>query len=306
MIIDCRNIVKSFGKLKAVNDVSFSVQAGECFGLLGPNGAGKSTLINTLYGACSRDSGVMQVFDKDPMKDSRTIKRDIGVVTQENCLDEAMSVIENMRLFASFVGVPRAQREERVRSLLSFMSLSHKANERIKTLSGGMQRRLVFVRALLGTPKLIILDEPTTGLDPAVRHLIWDKVNELKQKGTTILLTTHYMEEAERLCDRLLIMDQGKVVGMGAPNEFIKKHCPGYMANFKQDGDARTKAKAFALEHADIHYFEDVAGFSLRAPSMERLAHIADQMNIEPALIRPTNLEDVFLHVTGKELSVDA
>ena len=263
-------------------------------------------MISTIYGASFRTGGEMKVFGLDPLTDSREIKTRVGVVTQDNCLDEAMSVIENMKVFASFVGVPKNERENRVNELLDFMSLKHKRHSRIKALSGGMQRRLVFVRALLGNPELVILDEPTTGLDPAVRHLIWDKINELKKNSTTIVLTTHYMEEAERLCDRLVIMDQGKIAAVGSPKELIQKYCPGCVASFELNEDLYRQVDQICQADSQIHLFEDVSGIGLRAASIERLTEISEQLQSEPKIIRPSNLEDVFLSVTGRELSSNA
>ena len=205
--IGCDGVKKNFGIFEALKGVSLSVKSGECFGLLGPNGAGKSTLISLIYGAASRTAGAISVFGLDPEVQGRAVRAQVGVVTQENNLDSSMTVIENMQMFSRYVGVPKEGRQKRIDELLEFMLLSHKKDAVIESLSGGMKRRLVFVRALLHNPRLVILDEPTTGLDPAVRQLLWEKVAELKSQGVTIVLTTHYMDEAERLCDRLVIMD---------------------------------------------------------------------------------------------------
>jgi len=244
-------VTKYFGSFTALNNISLEIHGGECFGLLGPNGAGKSTLIRILYGASSRDAGRISVLGLDPQTESRRLKKRLGVVTQEDALDEAMTVEENMLLFGRFLGIPHDDAKKRIAGLLEFMSLGHKRDALIQTLSGGMRRRLVFVRALINEPELLILDEPTTGLDPAVRQLIWGKIRELRHKGTSIILTTHYMDEAEVLCDRLVIMDSGAVKVQGAPKELIRQYCPGFV-------------------------------------------------------MRPSSLEDVFLHVTGKELGHDA
>jgi len=304
-VVVCENVVKEFGNCTAVNGVSLTMNRGECFGVLGPNGAGKSTLISMIYGATSRTGGTLKVFGLDPQTQSREIKKRLGVVTQEDCLDLAMSVEENMKMFAVFVGVPSAEIEIRVSALLKFMALDHKSKEPIRALSGGMKRRLVFVRALLSDPDLIILDEPTTGLDPAVRHLLWDKIRELKARGTTILLTTHYMDEAERLCDRLVIMDQGKVQEEGAPKKLVSKHCPGYIAHFRAPAN-NDPLKKIASQRPEIHYFEDSSGSGLRAPGLEQISAIVGDLQIEPEVVRPANLEDVFLMVTGRELSANA
>lgn len=296
-IVQASGLEKKFGALEAVKSVDFTIREGECFGLLGPNGAGKSTLINMLYGTCLRTGGELRVFDLDPSKEASRIKRRLGVVTQENALDESLSVYENMEVYAGFQGVPKPERDARVRELLHEMNLAHKSASPIRFLSGGMKRRLVFVRALLGHPDLVILDEPTTGLDPAVRHVIWGKIRDLKSRGKTILLTTHYMHEAEVLCDRLLIMNQGVVVAEGSPQELIREHTPGYVAAFEKH------------ETVPDHGFvrtEDSSGIYLRAPTLEDLLQLQSRYNVRALQLRPANLEDVFLKLTGQELAAHA
>ncbi len=303
-IISAQNIRKSFGKVEAVRGVSLSVQRGECYGLLGPNGAGKSTLINLIYGGSRRTAGELQVFQMDPNRDARKIKRRLGVVTQDNALDESLSVRENMELYAAFVELAPNLRRPRVRQLLEFMNLAHKENDPIRFLSGGMKRRLVFVRALIGNPELVILDEPTTGLDPAVRHLIWGKVNELKREGKTVLLTTHYMHEAEVLCDRLVIMNQGQVVTEGTPAALRDQHTPGYVAVFERS-DSLGALKS-AAEAKQFHAVEDSSGLYVRAPQLNSLLQFQEENKCSAVQLRPANLEDVFLKLTGKELTTDA
>lgn len=282
MPVQCKNVIKKFGTLTAVNQASFQLTKGECFGLLGPNGAGKSTLIKILYGAIPRNGGELKVFSYDPATHAREIKKRLGVVTQDNHHDEAMTAIENMTMYCRFHGMNKKSASMRVDELMDFMNLAHKKNVMIRALSGGMQRRLAFVRALLPNPDLLILDEPTTGLDPAVRQLLWQKVNQLKSEGKTVILTTHYMDEAEKLCDRLIIMDQGGVKEEGTPRELIDKHCPGFIAQFP---DGRPDLKATTLNQLT----ERVAGLEGPAP-----------------LMRPSNLEDVFLTITGRELGQNA
>lgn len=298
-MIRARSVRKNFGDFCAVNNLNLDIREGECFGLLGPNGAGKSTFIGMTYGQVIRTSGELTVFNVDPMKDGRAIKKQLGVVTQENALDESLSVMENMLIYSAFIGVPSHERKKRVQDLLEYMNLAHKSDEKILALSGGMKRRLVFVRALLGKPKLLILDEPTTGLDPAVRHLLWGKVRELHQQGSTILLTTHYMHEAEVLCNRLVIMNQGQIVGEGSPKKLIDEHTPGQVGIY--DLSVREKIRAFA-EKNNFNYHEDSSGIYVRAPKMEDLL----SSGIPALQLRPANLEDVFLQVTGKDLSADA
>ncbi len=303
-MIHASNLIKKFGDFSAVDGLNLEIKKGECFGLLGPNGAGKSTFISMTYGTVQRSSGELSVFGLDPKINSREIKKRMGVVTQENALDENLSIMENMHLYAAFVGIPKKERKVRISELLEYMNLSHKKNDLIQTLSGGMKRRLVFVRALLHRPELLILDEPTTGLDPAVRHLLWGKVKELHQNGTTIVLTTHYMHEAEVLCDRLVIMNQGHVKAMGAPKELIAKYAPGYVGILNPSDRMKIESQSLSKDVFDYHF--DNSGVYLRAKSIEELTHIFAKLAITPLQIRPSNLEDVFLKLTGQELSHDA
>ncbi len=299
IMIQAHSLQKKFGDFCAVDNLSLEIRKGECFGLLGPNGAGKSTFIGMTYGAVERTAGDLSVFNLDPQRESRQIKKRMGVVTQENALDESLSVMENMLIYSSFIGVPSAERKKRVIDLLEYMNLAHKKDEQILALSGGMKRRLVFVRALLGKPELLILDEPTTGLDPAVRHLLWGKVKELHQEGTTIVLTTHYMHEAEVLCNRLVIMNQGKVSGQGSPQKLIEEQTPGHVGIF--DVQFRDKLQQYAADK-NFTFYEDASGIYLRAPRMEDLI----VSGVQALQLRPANLEDVFLKLTGKELAADA
>jgi len=305
-ILRAENVEKHFGELKAVAGVSFEVYAGECFGILGPNGAGKSTLITCLYGASARDAGKLSIFELDPQINGRHLRARMGIVPQDNCLDESMNVYENMMHFAAFVGVKAGERRGRVETLLKFMSIDHKKNATVKQLSGGMQRRLVFARALLSEPELIILDEPTTGLDPAVRHLIWQKITELKLRSGTTILTTHYMDEAERLCDRLIIMDKGKIAALGSPASLIHKHCPGYVASFDLSEGLKEKVRLKLEDSSEFKTLEDQTGIHIRSAQIEALVRLTKDLQTEARLIRPSNLEDVFLTITGKDLSADA
>jgi lipooligosaccharide transport system ATP-binding protein len=302
-IVKADSVSKRFGDFEAVKSLSFEVREGECFGLLGPNGAGKSTLMGMLYGVNLRSLGKMEVFGLDPSSHSRSIKKRLGVVTQDNALDDGLTVEENMLIYAAFLGVPAIERKGRVDELLEFMMLSHKKDSPIRFLSGGMKRRLVFVRALLGNPDLLILDEPTTGLDPAVRHLLWGKVKELRSRGKTILLTTHYMHEAEILCDRILVMNKGENVAEGSPTQLIERYSPGFVAVFDKTscGSERALAESLSLQ---VH--EDSSGVYVRAPQFETLLEFQKKCGRLAAQLRPANLEDVFLKLTGQELNADA
>lgn len=303
-MIKATNLVKTFNDFTAVNSINLEVHQGECFGLLGPNGAGKSTFISMTYGTVQRTSGDLKVFGHDPATHSREIKKRLGVVTQDNALDESLTVFENMMIYCAFIGMPSHERKKRVLELLSYMNLEHKKDTKIITLSGGMKRRLVFVRALLGRPELLILDEPTTGLDPAVRHLLWGKVKELHQQGTTIVLTTHYMHEAEVLCDRLVIMNHGQISAEGSPKDMISKHTPGYVGIFPQVDSERIRKIASTMNTLNVH--EDSSGLYLRTEKLNDLTSFHSDHGFTPLQIRPSNLEDVFLKLTGQELSSDA
>jgi len=299
VIISARGVAKRFGDFEALASLDLEVRAGECVGLLGPNGAGKSTFIGCLYGVVARTGGELQVFGHDPANAAREIKRRIGVVPQENALDEGLTVLENMRIYARFGGIGKAEADARIEVLLKHMSLETKRDATIKTLSGGMKRRLTFVRALLANPELLILDEPTTGLDPSVRHLLWEKVTELRGEGKTILVTTHYMHEAEVLCDRIFIMDRGKVVGSGAPKELIEREAPGFVGIFPEGSE-----NALTVNLApEMELFQQGHNRCVRAPRFDDLLEIQRLSGITALQLRPTNLEDVYLKLTGSELN---
>lgn len=300
-IIQARGVAKRFGNFEALAGLDLEVRKGECVGLLGPNGAGKSTFIGCLYGVVLRTGGDLGVFGLDPATDARGIKRRIGVVPQENALDEGLTVLENMRIYAGFGGLSRKEADPRISELLSYMLLDAKRGSTIKTLSGGMKRRLTFVRALLADPELLILDEPTTGLDPSVRHLLWEKVIELRDRGKTILVTTHYMHEAEVLCDKIIILDRGKVVGTGAPRELIEREAPGFVGIFPPGSDDSLKP------HLDPSWelFHQGRQCCVRAPRFDDLIGLQSVSGITALQLRPANLEDVYLKLTGSELNDD-
>lgn len=304
MIIRAQNLFKNFGNFCAVNGIDLSVKEGECFGLLGPNGAGKSTFISMTYGSVLKSQGELSVFGMNPQKDAREIKKRMGVVTQDNALDESLTVMENMMIYGAFVGIPSHERQKRVLDLLSYMNLEHKKHTPILALSGGMKRRLVFVRALLGRPELLILDEPTTGLDPAVRHLLWGKVKELHKEGTTVVLTTHYMHEAEVLCDRLVIMNEGKISAEGTPQKLISEVTPGFVGIFKTED--KVKISEILKQRPCLHLHEDTSGIYLRTGTLPELTTLHSEFGLNPLQIRPSNLEDVFLKLTGQELGANA
>lgn len=300
-ILLARGVAKRFGTFEALASLDLEVRQGQCVGLLGPNGAGKSTFIGCLYGVVLRSGGELKVFGLDPAEQARGIKRRIGVVPQENALDEGLTVLENMRLYARFGGLSRKLADPRITELLAYMMLETKRDALIKTLSGGMKRRLTFVRALLADPELLILDEPTTGLDPSVRHLLWEKVIELRGQGKTILVTTHYMHEAEVLCDRIVILDRGRVVGTGAPRELIEREVPGFVGIFPPGSDGSLGLHlpaAWELYHQGQQC-------CVRAPRFDDLLELQRASGVTALQMRPSNLEDVYLKLTGSELNDD-
>jgi lipooligosaccharide transport system ATP-binding protein len=224
LVIEAAHLRKCYGRVVAVDDVSFCVKRGEFVGILGPNGAGKTSTIRMLYGGSPLSGGSLRVLDRDIVTDWRDIRARIGVCTQDNNLDTDLPVRQNLEVFARFFGLPRAEAGRRADRLLKFMGLDHRGKALVNELSGGMMRRLVLARALISEPELIILDEPTTGLDPQSRHQVWDRLMRLKEDGVSILLTTHYMEEASRLCDRVIIIDQGRILVEGSPRELIDRY----------------------------------------------------------------------------------
>ena len=304
-VINVTNMSKSFGKIQAVRDLSFSVESGSCFGFLGPNGAGKTTVMKIIYGKCSRNRNPdsrMDIFGYDPATNELAIKYLSGVVQQEDNLDDELNVIQNLMIYAHFYNMPVKDARGRIEYLLDFLELTEKSKSKIKDLSGGMKRRLVIARALLNSPRLLILDEPTTGLDPQVRHLIWDKIRQLQKKDTTVLLTTHYMEEAFQLCDRLLIMHKGQNIMEGRPENLLKENMEPYVLEVRDTETAgqihpEKLSNRVRADHApdvmryycnEIDLLKDLAASHLKAGNY---------------LIRQTNLEDVFLKATGRQLN---
>jgi lipooligosaccharide transport system ATP-binding protein len=294
-LIAATQLAKNYGSFRAVDGVDFHVNPGECFGFLGPNGAGKSTLMKMIYCFSPRVAGSLTVFGLDPDQNPAQIKNRLGVVAQTDNLDDEITVTQNLEVYAGYFGFSRKKIRAKIQELLVFMSLEAKADSKIRELSGGMKRRLVIARALLNDPDLLILDEPTTGLDPQVRHLIWAKLRELKAKGVTILLTTHYMEEAHELCDRLLVLDKGKVLAQGSPEELVKGTLPPYVLELpaQKKGEVSIPTSMSSEVHGDKLFL-----FSHVPAELEK---IALQFKGE-FRIRTTGLEDLFLKLTGRDL----
>ena len=305
-VINVKNISKSFGPVKAVRNLSFHVEEATCFGLLGPNGAGKTTMMKMIYARSPRDAdcdGVMDIFGYDPRTQELEIKYLAGVVPQENCLDEELNVIQNLMIYARFYDIGPADAAERIAELLDFLELSEKKKSKIRELSGGMKRRLAIARALLNNPKLLILDEPTTGLDPQVRHLIWNKLRNLQRQGTTILLTTHYMEEAFHICDSILIMDKGVEIMQGNPAQLLRENIEEFVLELDRTESVEDVVDQSMIAKIRIDSSHGTTRFFAR--DMEDLKAIADSLQTGQYLLRQANLEDVFLKTTGRSLNVE-
>lgn len=301
-VISALQINKRFGDLHAVNDLSFEVFPDTCFGFLGPNGAGKTSTMKMIYARSRRDAGgTIDIFGHDPDNAELAIKYFCGVVPQEDNLDEELNVIQNLRLFARFYDMPKKKADGRIDELLDFLELGEKRTSPIRDLSGGMKRRLVIARALLNEPKLLILDEPTTGLDPQVRHVIWDKLRQLKKAGTTMLLTTHYMEEAFQLCDTILIMHKGQNIMQGEPKALLAEHIEDYVLELTDPG--QMDAAALSAVPAAVRVDESGQIVRFYANDIDSLKMVADTLQNTQIYLRQSNLEDVFLKATGRTLN---
>ena len=297
--IEVRHLVKQFDGFAAVNDISFSVDRGEFFGLLGPNGAGKTTTIHMLYGLSPATRGELRIFGMDINIDWRKIKSRIGVCQQDNTLDPDLTVEQNLLVFAGYFTIPKKEAVERCEELLDFFALGHKKDAKVMELSGGMVRRLILARSLINRPELLIMDEPTTGLDPQSRHQVWEKLEALKKAGLTVLITTHYMEEASRLCDRLVIVDHGKILVNGTPEDLINRHAGENIIEIEGPDQALIEyVKEHDIEHDDLDrrlILYSPEGRNLNDTIRERFCN-------EKCIYRNSTLEDVFLRLTGREL----
>jgi lipooligosaccharide transport system ATP-binding protein len=300
-IISAQSLVKKFDGLTAVDGIDFTIAEGEAFGFLGPNGAGKTTTMKMVYCFVLPTSGRLTVAGLDVTRSQREIKALLGVVPQDDSLDPDLTVYGNLITYSRYYEVPRAEARERANQLLEMMSLTEKRDVIIDNLSGGMKRRLLIARGLINVPRILILDEPTTGLDPQARHLVWSKLKELKNSGITILLTTHYMEEANRLCDRLVMMNNGKILEIGSPDELVKKHIGKEVLEVDYVDDALVGQIKAALGdgHPIDHYGDRVYIFTESAhDTASRLQHL----NLKTLSERKASLEDVFLKLTGRTL----
>jgi lipooligosaccharide transport system ATP-binding protein len=303
-LVHARGLTKRFGTSTAVDGIDVDVAAGEAFGFLGPNGAGKSSTMRMIGCTSPVTAGVLRILGMDPAVDGPRIRARLGVVPQENTLDDELTVFENLLVYGRYFDLPRPLIRERAAELLGFFQLDQRAGDRVEPLSGGMKRRLTIARALINEPELVLLDEPTTGLDPQARHALWERLYRLKQKGTTLVLTTHYMDEAEQLCDRLVVMDRGRIVAEGSPAELIRRHATREVVELR-----------FPVGVQDGLDLGGLAGIGQRVEALpDRLLLYADDgdaaaaevhhRGFEPAsvLARRSTLEDVFLTLTGRTL----
>ncbi len=302
-ILEAHGLVKRFGDFEAVRGIDVSIARGESFGFLGPNGAGKTSTMRMISAVSAPTSGSIRIFGLDPTTDGPAVRSRLGVVPQEDNLELELSVRLNLEMFGRYFDLPRRVIRERTRELLAFAQLSERAEDRVDDLSGGMKRRLTIARALINQPELLILDEPTTGLDPQARHLLWDRLYRLKRDGVTLIVTTHYMDEAEQLCDRLVVMDHGRIVAEGAPRALIEQHSSREVVELRFSTDSHEEfldvlapfaPRVEALPDRALLYVDDG----------DATLHDIHASGLTPAsaLVRRSSLEDVFLRLTGRTL----
>jgi lipooligosaccharide transport system ATP-binding protein len=298
-VVIARKLHRRFGKQIVVHDLDLDIPAGRCFGFLGPNGAGKTTTLRMILGLTPPCDGQLSVFGLPVSTAARQIRARVGVVPQTDNLDPDFTVEENLSVYASYFGLSADDVRERIPRLLEFASLEDRADAKTDHLSGGMKRRLTIARALVNDPELVVLDEPTTGLDPQARHIIWERLGELRRQGVTLLLTSHYMEEAERLCDRLVIMDEGRKLAEGSPRELIAAHVEPEVVEVRDLPESSESSLAPLPDCRLERHGSSLFMYSRDAePIVDRLRR--DQQITY--LHRPANLEDVFLRLTGREL----
>jgi lipooligosaccharide transport system ATP-binding protein len=302
-LIQANDLTKKFGDFVAVDGIDFAVEKGESFGFLGPNGAGKTSTMRMIGAVSPITSGSLSVLGLDPEHQGPQLRNRLGVVPQEDNLDEELTVYDNLMMYGRYFDLPRAVIRERIEELLDFVQLTEKSRSKVDALSGGMKRRLTIARGLINEPDMLILDEPTTGLDPQARHVLWDRLYRLKQRGVTLIITTHYMEEAEQLCDRLVIMDKAKIVAEGSPRSLIEEYAPREVVEIRfppgvlDDVADRVESlapRAEILADRALLYTDDAE---------ETISRVtADGLEPETILARRSSLEDVFLRLTGRSL----
>ena len=302
-LISARGLTKKFGDFTAVDGIDFDVAKGESFGLLGPNGAGKSTTMRIIAATSRRTSGTISILGRDPEEHGPQVRAHLGVVPQQDNLDTELTVTENLYIYGRYFGLSKKFVKKKVEELLAFAQLEEKRDVKVEALSGGMKRRLTIARALVSEPDILMLDEPTTGLDPQARHILWDRLFRLKEDGVTLIITTHFMDEAEQLCDRLVVMDKGKIMAEGSPAELIKQYATREVLEVRFGSDRNKEVAPILREMCDrieelpdriLLYVED--GESL----LEAIT--AKKLHPNTSLVRRSSLEDVFLRLTGRSL----
>jgi lipooligosaccharide transport system ATP-binding protein len=303
LVISAKGLRKTYGDFVAVDGINFEVARGEAFGLLGPNGAGKSTTMRMITSTLARTSGELEILGKDPNKFGPEIRAHLGVVPQQDNLDRQLTVWENILVYGRYFGLSRKFLKPKIDELLAFAQLEDKRNVKSEELSGGMKRRLTIARGLVNEPEILLLDEPTTGLDPQARHVLWDRLFRLKELGVTLVLTTHYMDEAEQLCDRLVVMDKGRIMAEGSPAELIKKYSTKEVLEVRF-GSSGNAAAAKKLEKLGDRLEVLPDRILVYTENGEKTLEKVTKMGLDPvtSLVRRSSLEDVFLRLTGRTL----
>ena len=302
-VIAAENLTKMYGEVPAVDGISFSVPAGESFGLLGPNGAGKSTTMKMIGGVTRRTSGNLRIMGLDPDSHGPEVRAHLGVVPQQDNLDEELRVRDNLLVYGRYFGLPMGYLKPKADELLEFAQLTDKAKSKVDSLSGGMKRRLTIARSLINEPRILLLDEPTTGLDPQARHILWDRLFRLKEQGVTLILTTHYMDEAEQLCDRLIVVDKGRIMAEGSPARLIRDHSTREVVELRF-GSARNTTIAGELDGIGERLEVLPDRVLIYAHDGESALEQVAARGLRPltSLVRRSSLEDVFLRLTGRSL----
>ncbi len=303
-VILAHSLVKRFGSFEAVKGIDLEVSPGESFGFLGPNGAGKSSTMRMIAGVSPVTEGVLRIFGLDPAVAGSAIRNRLGVVPQADNLDGELTPLDNLVIYGRYFDIPRSECVERARELLEFVQLTDRSGGRVDALSGGMKRRLTIARGLMNRPEMLLLDEPTTGLDPQARHILWDRLYRLKQQGVTLVLTTHYMDEAEQLCDRLVVMDAGRIVAEGSPRDLITNYSTREVLElrFSAGQNAQHEAQLTGLGERLEVLADRVLVYTEDGESALREVHTRG-MRPESSLVRRSSLEDVFLRLTGRSLA---
>lgn len=302
-VIIADQLTKRYGDFTAVDSISFEVPAGESFGLLGPNGAGKSTTMRMIGGVSQRSGGSLRIMGLDPEKQGPEVRAHLGVVPQEDNLDQELKVRDNLIVYGRYFGLPLSYLRPKADELLEFAQLTDKAGARVEDLSGGMKRRLTIARSLINDPRVLLLDEPTTGLDPQARHILWDRLFRLKERGVTLILTTHYMDEAEQLCDRLIVVDRGRIMAEGSPSSLIRQYSTREVLELRFGAD-RNAGAAAAVEGIGERIEVLPDRLLVYAHDGEAALEAVGARGLSPmtSLVRRSSLEDVFLRLTGRSL----